>query len=71
MDVDAEIQRAQKKIAKTTEARLRLEKSRAVPDYQTKVKAAVQEADKQKLVEFAAEEATLQELISKFENLRA
>lgn len=71
VDVDAEIQRAQKKIAKTTEARLRLEKSRAVPDYQTKVKAAVQEADKQKLVEFAAEEATLQELISKFENLRA
>lgn len=71
MDVDAEIEKARKKIAKTTEFRKRLEKARAVPDYQTKVKVAVQEADKTRLSEFAAEEKTLEGLIEKFEGLRA
>lgn len=71
VNVDVEVEKARKKIAKTTEFRKRLEKARAVPDYQTKVKAAVQEADKQKLNELAAEEKTLQELIGKFEGLRA
>lgn len=71
MDVDAEIEKARKKITKTTEFRKRLEKARAVPDYQTKVKTAVQEADKTRLSELTAEEKTLQELIGKFEGLRA
>lgn len=71
VDVDAEIEKARKKIAKTAEFRKRLEKARAVPDYQTKVKAAVQEADKTRLSELVAEGKTLEELIMKFEGLRA
>ncbi|KAL7268442.1 valine--tRNA ligase [Rhizina undulata] len=71
VDVDAEIERAQKKIGKALEARTRLEKAIAVPDYKTKVKQAVQEADQQKLSDLLTEEKTLSELIAKFEGLRA
>ncbi|KAI5801174.1 tRNA synthetases class I-domain-containing protein [Geopyxis carbonaria] len=71
VDVDSEIAKTQKKIAKTTDSRKRLEKAMAVGDYKTKVKAEVQEADKQRLKDFAAEEKTLEELVAKFETLRA
>ena len=71
IDVDTEIAKTSKKIKRAEEARKKLEKARAVADYKVKVKEEVQEADRLKLVEYAAEEKTLQELISKFESLRA
>lgn len=71
MDVDAEIERTGKKIAKTVESRKRLEKARAVPDYINKVKKEVQEADRIRLGELLAEEKMLEELVVKFEGLRA
>lgn len=70
VDVDAEIGKAQKKIVKLEESRKRLEKAMAVKDYQTKVKLDVQELDRKRLVDYLAEEKTLEELIGKFEQLR-
>lgn len=71
VDVDAEIGKAQKKIAKLEESRKRLEKAMAVKDYQIKVKLDVQELDRKRLADYSAEEKTLEELIGKFEQLRA
>jgi valyl-tRNA synthetase len=71
VDVDAEIEKTRKKIAKAVESRKRLEKARAVKDYISKVRAEVQEADRIRLGEMVAEEKTLQELVAKFEGLRA
>lgn len=71
IDVDAEISKTQKKIAKIEDSRKRLEKAMAVKDYQTKVKAEVQQADADRLVNYKDETKTLEELISKFEDLRA
>ena len=71
VDVDAEIAKAQKKIAKISESRNKLEKARAVKDYQVKVKEEVQEADRVRLTEWESEAKTLEELIGKFEALRA
>jgi len=71
VDVDTEIAKAQKKISKLEDSRKRLEKAMAVKDYQIKVKKDVQELDQQRLVDYAAEEKTLGELIEKFELLRA
>jgi valyl-tRNA synthetase len=71
VNVDAEIEKTKKKIAKAVESRKRLEKARAVPDYKNKVKAEVQEADRVRLGEFSAEERTWEELVVKGEGLRA
>jgi len=71
VDVDAEISKAQKKIGKLRDARKRLEKTMGVRDYQTKVKPEVQEVDKRKLADYVAEEKTLEELVARFEGLRA
>ncbi|KAF8539524.1 tRNA synthetases class I-domain-containing protein [Trichophaea hybrida] len=71
VNVNAEIEKAQKKISKLEESRKRLEKAMAVKDYQTKVKKDVQELDQRRLVDYEAEEKTLGELIEKFELLRA
>ena len=71
IDVDTEISKTQKKIAKLEAAREKLEKAMAVKDYQTKVKAEVQQADAERLVAYKEETKTLDELIAKFEDLRA
>lgn len=71
VDVDAEVAKTQKKLAKTAEARKRLEKSMAVKDYKTKVRPEVQEQDVKRVKEYAEEEKTLEELVKKFESLRA
>lgn len=65
VNVDAEIAKTVKKIAKIEEARKRLEKARAVKDYQSKVKAEVQEADKERLVAYSEEAKTLEEQIGR------
>lgn len=71
VNVDEEVAKTQKKAAKVAEARKRLEASRAKKDYQTKVKPEVQAQDEKKLKEYLEEEKTLEDLVKKFEGLRA
>lgn len=71
VDVDAEISKTQKKLHKVVESRKRTEKSMQSKDYKAKVKPEVQEMDQKKVQDLLAEEKTLEELVKKFEGLRA
>ena len=71
INIDEEIEKAQKKLDKNAIIIERQEKLMSAKDYKTKVKASVQETEAAKLADAKAESETLSSLIAKLEKLRA
>jgi len=70
-NIEAEIEKAKKKLDKINEHIQRQEKSMSGKDYQTKVKDSVKEVDAGKLADSKAEADTITQLIEKLEKLKA
>lgn len=70
VDFDAEIEKANQKIAKVEKAKSALEKQTLVKDYKDKVKQEVREANEKKLESFSAEISGLQAVVDTFQKLK-
>lgn len=70
-DIEAEIEKAKKKLDKVNEYIQRQEKVISGKDYQTKVKDSVKELDASKLADTKAEADTIAQLIQKLDKLKA
>lgn len=70
VDFDAEINKANQKIAKIEKSKASLEKQTSAKDYETKVKAEVREANQKKLEGYVAEISGLQAVVDTFQKLK-
>lgn len=70
VDFDAEIEKANQKIAKIEKAKGALEKQTLVKDYKEKVKQEVRETNEKKLESFTAEISGLQAVVDTFQKLK-
>ncbi|XDG07143.1 hypothetical protein ABKA04_006758 [Annulohypoxylon sp. FPYF3050] len=70
VDIDDEIAKANKKLEKTRLAIAKQSKLLADPGYQSKVTAAIQEADKKRLADFESEAKGFEGTIKQFEALK-
>ncbi|KAF5102163.1 hypothetical protein D0Z03_000474 [Geotrichum reessii] len=70
VDFDAEINKANQKIAKIEKSKVSLEKQTSAKDYEIKVKAEVREANQKKLEGYVAEISGLQAVVDTFQKLK-
>lgn len=70
VDFDAEIKKAQDKIAKIEKSKASLEKQISVKDYETKVREEVREANVKRLEGYAAEISGLEAVVETFQKLK-
>ncbi|KAI9731502.1 MAG: hypothetical protein M1834_004622 [Cirrosporium novae-zelandiae] len=70
VDIDAEIEKAKKKMQKATEAYERQKKRVDDPEYQSKVEVELQEVEKKKMEDFKAEAERFEAVMKQFEILK-